>query len=603
MTKKAIYTVLLAGLGVSPALAQLNSSVNVEGEYQPLVIETQRLNTFPKGYRFELPPANLEFEYNGVVSDFRPSLLTMGVTGRLTDWPQKQRHGFVDFRMGSYLNTHLDAGYNIIADNRQTLSAGLHYVMSTLYRPSGVPDNFTPMPLKRLYDGGLDLTYTRLFGEEGILRANLGYDAAYFNYYGTTLPKDYILFAGKEINIPTQTLNEVSADVDFTSSPSFIKGWHAGAAVNYLAYRRFYAPAQTGSSVAGDRETELKINGGYAFNFAGQSAINLDANLDFIFYNKRKEDATIQSNYDPRNYSIVSLKPSYRYSNNAFSMQAGVNLDFSYDAMGAQPDKKFAAFHLAPDVEIAYKSDAGIGIKLSATGGVTPSTLQLRKQFDRYQLPIVVTTLPVYSPLDANLSFNTGPFYGFDASVSLRYAIANNVPLGGWYQAFLGTYPRLSQYVDASTYLSPYMKSVDLKGLSVNLNLHYAFGTMVDIRFDATYTPQNGEKGIFNGFDRPRWILDASAEVRPIKKLKLQVGYGYRGVRNCYSWIHSDTSKELTAFRLPDLTDLNAKITYSILDNLEIYCKGENLLNNRKDFLPGLQTEGVVVAGGIYFEF
>lgn len=599
MKKKILYTLTALALA-APAGAQLNSSVSVEGEYQPLVIETERIGAFPLGFKYELPAANLDYEYAGVVADFKPGLLSMGVTGRQTGWPFGTRRGFIDLNAGSYLNTRLHAGCNILNDSRQSLTAELKFESSTLWRSHGLPEGFTRLPRKRLYDGTLSLGYSRLIGPEGLLEAGASYRVAYFNYYGTTVERALLSPGIARPAIPTQTLNQAKAAVGFSSSPSNIRGWHAEAAVDFTAYRRLYGPVLEGAASAGDRETILSAGAGYAFNFAETSAIALDAGGDFIFYANPQN--TLLPTPDRRNYGIITLKPAYRFAGETLTIRAGADIAISYDAMGTAPGEKFGSLHAAPNAEIAYRSPGGIGVTLSATGGVAPSTLLLREQFDRYQMPRLLSTQPVFTPLDARLALNAGPFAGFDASVALRYVAAKNVPLGGWYQAYLGSFFR-THGLPGPLYTDPYSQSASLHGLSVDLALGYCYGTMVEVKFDGSYTPQKGKRGIFNGFDRPRWVLAASAAVRPVKKLKIEVGYDYRGVRHCYALTTGARGPELTGRRLADITDLNARITYSVLSNLDIYCSGANLLNCRPDFLPGLQTEGIVISGGFYLTF
>lgn len=605
MTRKLLLACFL-GISSVSGFAQLSGNVNVEGEYEPIVIETERINIFPEGYKFELPSTNLDYEFNGIVTDFRPGLLTMGVTGRRTSWAGPKRRGYVDLRAGSYLNTRLHAGYYILSDSVNTLLADLKFQSSTLFRTKGIPSYYTPMARKRLYDGTLTLDYSRLIGNEGLLSAKAAYRLGYFNYYGTTVNK-YSLPAGQNsIDIPTQTLNQVEASVGYASSPSIIKGWHAEAAVRYTAYRRLYSPVfpviNTMSS-QGDRETELTVGGGYAFSTSENSAFALDAKGDFLFLSGKSPAALDIPAYKRNNYGIISLYPSYRYLNSPLKVKAGLDMAFSYDAMGSAPDKKFGVFHIAPDIELDYRSEAGIGLTLSATGGVIPSTLMLREEFDRYMMPWVLSTQPVYTPVDARLGLNFGPFAGFDASLYFRYAVAKNVPVGGWYQVYLGSYFDTFPTQDISLFTDPGAQSADLHGLSLGLNLRYNYGNRVKLSFEGSYTPQKGNHGIFNGFDRPRWILRAGAEVLPIQKLSIRLGYDYRGVRNCFAWTQNADEMALTAYRLPDINDFNARITYSILDNFDIYCQGDNLLNKKTDLLPGLRSEGIVISGGFYVEF
>ena len=375
--KKFLALAMMAGCS-SVSYAQLEGSVSIEGNFDPLIIETERLNTFPQSYRFDLPAANLEYEMTGIVTDFRPGLFTMGVTGRQTDFPGRRRRGFVDFRLGSYLNSRLHAGYNIIADSVSTLSADLQFQSSALYRPHGVPDSYTRMPRKRLYDGQLGLDYSRIFDGEGLLNAHASYRLGYFNYYGTTVEKALLPDGMYRPDIPSQTVNQADASVSYSSSPSFIRGWHAEGGVNFLSYRRLYGPVLPGDASKGDRETHLKLGGGYAFPFIESGALAIDARGDFLFYPEKDPSAIGITDYSKKNYGVIAIKPSFRFASQGLSIKAGVDLSLSFNAMGKENGSSFGAFHAAPDVAIDYKKPGGpVGIFLDATGGVTPSTLAM----------------------------------------------------------------------------------------------------------------------------------------------------------------------------------------------------------------------------------
>lgn len=494
------FFAIVMGVASTAAFAQLNSSVSVEGEYEPLVIETERLNTFPLGYRFELPARSLDYEYQGVVADFRPDLLTMGVTGRQTLWPWKARRGFADARLGSYLNGRLHAGYYILADKTNTLLAELKF------RDDAYADGYSlpSTERNRLYDGSLAVRYSGFFASSHSL--------------------------------------------------------YASAEGGYKAYDQ------------GASEGSLDVDVRYAYTFSERNSIGMDVQGDFLFPHRVYG-----------NYGVVSLKPGYRFASDRVSVGIAADLSFAYNALGSFSDKKFGTFHVAPDFTLQYNSKAGVGLFLTATGGVTPASTVNRFFGENYFLPWLWTPQPVYTPLDARAGLQVGPFAGFSATATFRYAIARNMPL----HAFD---PDITDF---------YASSANLHGFSLGLGLHYALGTILKLDFEGTYTPQKGENGVFNGFDRPRWTLEASAAVRPIRKLCLEVGYDYRGVRNFYEY----GSGGLMAQRIGDIANLNAKITYSVLDNLDIYCAGNNLLNRHEALLPGLSSEGFAISGGIYVEF
>ena len=268
MTHKfSVLSCLMLALAL-PAAAQLNSQVSVQGEYQPIIIDTERLSTLPQAVRFDLPPAALSYDFSGIVTDFGPSLLTMGTAPRLGINPNGRYRGYVDFSMGSWLNTRLKAGYDAIRDSVNTLTASLDFFSTSLWRQKNVPESYTSPSRRQIHDGTLALDYSRLLGKEGLLKAAASYRLAYFNYYGSVLPKVYLPLGEQDFKAPSQTLNQASLSASYSSSPAFISGWHASLGADFTGYRRLYSPLNIGEASAGDKETMLSVGAGYAYAFS-----------------------------------------------------------------------------------------------------------------------------------------------------------------------------------------------------------------------------------------------------------------------------------------------------------------------------------------------
>lgn len=576
--------VLLAAL---PAAAQLSGNVSVEGEYLPLVIETERINVLPGVVRYNPAIPDINYEFIGKVTDFRPDLLTMGATPLLPRGPVYRR-GFIDLRLGSWLDSRLHAGLNLLNDSSQALTAELKFRSSSLWTTTGIPDSYTPAAKKKLYDGKLRLNYLKTFSGDDLLDAAAYYRLAYFNYYGSALPIAAAAPATELAYIPTQTVNQGGAALDYSSSSSRLEGWHAGAGVDYTGFRTLYSPLPALAQEKGDHETVLRLSGGIGIPFADVNAVAVNADARFLFC--------------MRNYGVISLRPAYRFANSRLAINAGIDLGITYDAMGTTPANDFGAIHVAPDIKVDYALPQ-VGLFLHATGGVTPATLADGLKADLYRLPALLSTTPIYTPLDLEAGVNVGPFYGFSAQLAFRYAAARNVPLGGWYQAYLGAaLPAPSQF-DAALYTDPYLQAANLHGCGVGLTLDYALGTRFGVNFKGEFTPQNGHTGIFNGFDRPRWVLDAKIWGRPLAKLLLEAEFDYRAGRACYAWAPTDDLPVLEAYRLGAIPNLKARITYSVLSNLDIYCNAENILNRHPQLIPGLRMQGVTIQGGVYVRF
>lgn len=615
MKKILIILSLLGPLAGSPLMSQeLTGSVAVEGEYDPLVIETERLGEYPALYRFELPQLTLSYDVEGRATDFAPSLLAMGTTGWNTRRLAEAPRGYVDLRVGSYLNSCLDGAVWLLRDSVNTLTADLNYRSTSLFKTHGVPDGYTAPARRRLYDGTLGLNYSRLVGSEGLFSSRVDYRLGYFNYYGCVTDLDNLdpgaaNTSGGDFRVPSQTLNQANLSVAYASSPSLLKGWHAEAAAGYTGYRRFiYPDYASGRQTKGDRETRLDIGGGYAFRLNRQSAFALDARANLLFYADRQLEIKGYEGDWRKDYGIISLTPAYRMQKGNVRLQAGVDLDFAFGAMGYEHGKDFGGFHVAPDIRLDYRQRQ-FGFYLSATGGTTPVTLADMEKYDLYQLPVALSTCPVYSPVDARLGLCMGPYAGFSADLELRYAVAKGTPTGGWYQYILGTYPPeidgWRAYGDPQPVASaPYSYRLNLHGFALNLDLRYKLEGVVEASVKGAFTPQHARMGIFNGYDRPRFTLEADVAVYPVKKLRVDVGYDLRALRKVYGmWNLSAGEEQLTALRLRNLSLLKAKVAYRLMDTLDVYVLAENLLNRRVDMLPGLQCNGIAFSGGIYWEF
>lgn len=456
--------------GWCAANAQLSGSVDVEGEYLPIIIETERLNVFPETERFELPPADLDYEYGGTVTDFRPSILSMGLTGPGISTRSMPR-GCVDARLGSYLKGRLLAGYHFIRDDERDLKARLKFQTWSF-------DD-------RYYNAGLGVAYR--------------------------------------------------------SSRSPLRGWHASADFDYL-----HAPEPEIAPRPGYKPNDflLELKGGYAFRLNDAGAIALDARTDFLF--------------GTRDYGIISLAPAYRFRHGGVDLKAGVDLGLAYND---------TRFRVAPDVRIAYDSHkTGVGFYLEARGGMTPQTASMRRELDRYGVPVMTAEGPIYTPVAARVGVKAGPYYGFGARISGGYTAMRGVPFWG-----------------------------RLHGFDVNLALKYAYGTWVELRAEGSYTPQRGTTGVFNGYDRPRWVLGAGVTARPVSRLKIDLDYELRACRMLpEAGLYADEKAKNTNM-------LTARVTYRVLDWLDVYARAENILCQRMELLPGLWSKRLIAQLGATF--
>lgn len=592
-----ILSVILAACAGN-AGAQLHENVAVEGRYEPIVIETERINTYPTAMKFEMQTPDLKEETAGVVTGFQPSLLTMGFSGWQTTFRPTGQKGYIDLNLGSWLNSNLSAGFRPLCDSRNILHLALQFNSTSLYGIKNYPSGMTPLSKKYLYDGTVSANWNHKFSKTVQMDASLAYRLAHFDYYGS-LAASNSPAVGK--GAPDQTLNDIDFKVTFSGNRALPKGWYAGVGVRYFGYRSFYtSDFPTSSHIPGARETEISMKAGYAAPLNENSTLNIDADGELLLYAGNR--FLSEPYYTNNNYGKFTFRPSYRYNNTNFNLKIGAVLDLTANASGDTPGTKYSFFHIAPDVQLQARNDK-LGFRLGVTGGSRLMTLASREQLDYYQSPALTSTQPMYTPLDAEATLSAGPFSGFFAEFGGGYDITLHSPLGGMYQMLLGGYSEGFSSLGGNLMPTEYLKrGVNLHGAKLKLRLNYTYSTLLEAGGSLVFTPQNGETGVFNGYDRSKWIVDARISVRPIKKLRIDLDYNFKGERKIYGYFANSSAggsdAPLTGIKLANISDLRAGVAYSITDRFNIYCRAANLLNRRIDFLPGLQSQGVTVCGG-----
>lgn len=613
-----IYPLLLltAAFCASDAAAQLNESINVEGKYVPEIIHADRINTYPSRLRFNIETSPLNYETAGVPTAFEPDALTLPATGwRASRTPSRYR-GYVDLGLGSWLNSTLSAGYSFIDGGKTRFGVRLQHNSISLWKP-GLLDPVDKIKQFR-YDEAIGLYASHDLGNAGRISGSLDYHAGYFNYYGYNPSYLWATSTGSstpftDVKAPTQTLNDIAFRAMWNTKAAIDDiSAYAGAGVRYFGYRAFHNPAayvpdfsKNRYTIRGARETDVNLLGGLLFPTSTTSAVGFDADINVVAYSGGDDAKGFPV---PDTYGIFTITPYYSFTRSNLNVRIGADLDFAAKA-GIKGDR-YNAFHIAPDVKVDFRGKSA-SLYLHLLGGSRLNTLAANSALDYYQTPYIYNSEPVYTPLDAKLGAGFGPFAGFSANIGIAYRISRGERAGGDYMTVINQSLQ-STYMDDTgrEHLMAYMPGTryNLHGFSVNAELVYRLGDILEIDLAGTYQPQKEKEGYFNGYDRPRLTADASLQVNPTDKLKIRLGYQYRGVRNCwYSYYcKAPSGKEISrmeATRLPDITLLNLGASYSFTDRFSLWAQADNLLNRHVDFLPSLPQNGIIITGGFSFLF
>ena len=542
---------LLAASVSAPAAAQLHESINVEGKYVPEIIRIDRVNTFPKAFRQSLQSRPIGYEQGGVATSFRPSLLTMPATGWRSTREISLNPGYLELGAGSWLNTDLSAGYRFVDNSTTLIGARLQFNSTSLWKPE-VSEPTEDVKQER-YDGAFGLYASHVVKGYGRLDASLDYHAGYFNYYGymgtnrLSLTDQYL--EPGSVDAPTQTINDLAIRLDWRSllKPTPSLSYHATARVRHFGYRSLPIPLMrmpppskdsgrlisalpeacacpgTGKFHRNRRRPRHGVSFGRKGGGVGQSP-----GLSRRGVQSRHRQLCLALSD-----ALLSLhtRPARRASRSR--PRPGLQC-----RAGRQPVFLPAC---GPDVKFAIQTGQ-VGLYLNVLGGTTLNTLAHLHELDYYSMPATVSTRPTYTPIDAAFGVNLGPFSGFSMGLEARFRSSKNVPLGGWYQTWLncggaaleGITPEMPANSDMLYSLDS--EGLDIHGLSFGARLKYEHGETFSISGEATYQPQDGKKGYFNGYDRAKVTAAIKTSFKPIDPLRVNIGFDFRGQEHLHAF-------------------------------------------------------------------
>lgn len=587
------YIALLLALGAAGVSAQtLRENVAVDGRYTPDIIRQDRINTLPKRLTFDLARTPLNYSQKSVAADFSPTLLPLAAPGWMATKQWDRSPGYLDLGAGSYLNAVGSFGYRFI-DTEETLF-GVRIQHNSTSLGKVLPVEGALENTQKRFDDVLSFFGGHDFGV-GRLDAQFRWHLGWFNYSGF-----YVADTQTDWVPPTQTLNDVYARVGWTAAKAD-NGltWGAAADVHYFGYRAAYDGASRESG-KGTKEANIGISGNVGMPLADGSSVGADVRADIVLNSQQAEWAP-----EIDNYVLVDLNPHYRFTQGLLNIKVGAKLDIAGSA--GPEDDRYGAFHIAPDIRLDWQQNL-VGLYLHLLGGSRLQTLANLWQLDYYQNPVVLSTRPVYEPVDGRLGLNFGPFSGFTAGLSVGYKSSRGVLLGGGYMGPWGGRTALAA--------QDYENQLNISGLQLAANISYTYSGVADFKADVTYQQQKGTTGWFNGYDRPKLTADAELAVHPVKPLKLMVGFNYRGDRTFYQSLADINGgmppviingavgdHDLIECKLEDLMLLRAGVAYQVTPKFNIWVEADNLLGKKHQVLPFQPMQGLGVAGGFGVRF
>lgn len=576
-----LATSAIAFFGSTLNAQRITESVTVEGHYTPEIIPADRLPLLPGVMTLTAPESPMTYDRRGVTAAFAPDALSMPATGWRAVKAFDTSRGYVDLRLGSWLNCSLSAGFAAIRTDETRLNVYLQHNSTSLWQ-AWKADRETGLQAadrRFRYDETVGADFSHRIFDTGTLSAAVRYHLGYFNYYGTDQGNE----KDGRIQAPDQTLNDVYARVGWTGTDYGKLKYSAEADVRHFGYRAMYIPIFKDGypreylRTEGSRETAVNVGGDVRYGLSDGSGNGSSIGLGLRYSGVL--------NSVGNDVNRLEATPAYTLTGRNYALRLGANLA----VVGNGESTRFRA---APDVLFSYRKGM-TAFSASVGGGTYLRTLAWMHEMDYYSDPGRWCYEAAYSPIDIRLALQLNPGGRWTLGVDGEWRTTIDETLGGFYQEFLNhdMMPSLSSsvYPSSSMYSSwNYPQEGNIKGFSIGVNAGYEFCRYLSLKGKATCQPQKGGKGFLNGFDRPKLTCDLTAESNPIDRLSLRLDYRLRAKRQ---------------FGLGRLSRLDLSADYLVTDKVSVGVELDNLLNRHQTLLPGLALEGFSAMGGVQVVF
>lgn len=614
MSNIRLSLILTAGiaLATSATAQELKENIHVEGSYTPEIIRQERLNSFPKAPDFSPEGIRLPYDTKARILDYQPVLTPMQATEWGATRDSYSYKGYLKAGLGSYLNSDLSAGFRPVNNNKSIFGASVQFNSSSLYHNDAPGEKDL---LRRRYNGEINLYASHRFTDLGLLSASASYGFGYFNYFAS-------VSEGVPLSAPWQATNQANFKISWDDLTPSSLNWHTGISVSFLGYRDFYLPNKSPFleplRLPGQRETDINLTGSLTIPWESGARIGLNAAFDLLLYSEPGKSASataLSALPHVDDYANLLLNPHYGFQRGLLNVLIGADIDLTFRA--GYEGSRYHLFHIAPDIRFDWRKKRA-AFFLHIIGGSELQTLGRLRENDYCAMPLLTNTRPVFSPANATLGFSCGPFSGFTASITGAFKISNHTRLGGWYQYLLANnvYPdgELINAYQPGCWLNP-DNDLSLKGWSFGLNLEYKYASLLEASLKGTYQHQRNGHGYFNGYDRPRYTLDAALKGRPMAALSLELAWKLRALRSFYyrnfdvpepgkaSAVVATPTTTLSAFNVPNLSELSFKAEFECSKGFSVWAQADNLLCRKNVLLPGVISEKLSVMGGFSLLF
>ena len=617
MNKKLYIGLMAAVLVVAGATAQnndkkdLTKEITLEKDFVPVEKKATKKNTLPTVKKVSAPAkTTLNYSDWSEPTSVPTSIPTMMPYGYRTAHNFSDKRGYLQIGGGMQANFTGSAGYRILDTEQNTLGIWLQHNSTWAGKNGSKLILNEAERLKQKFNDNVIGVNFENNNKAGTLDASFRGHFDSFNYYGGR-NEDW-----DDKN--KQSFNEFGGQIGWEGAPIVLRdselGYHAGIGVNHAGYDKTLF-----ENVKGAKETVLNFNVGATYQL-GKGTLGLDLTGDYVHFKCGTTPAfylfddntgyNVSNNY---NNFMLTLSPYYQWQNNIFRALLGA--DITLGDMRLYGDTK--KVHVSPRVKLDIDIVDGAAFFVDVDGGKTLNTLSSMASLNRYSDP-TGCYYNTFSPLDGRAGFKIGPFSGFSAQIYGGFGIFKSD-----YSSIVDPFTFSShEIIDDSEnyvgihlpttlkYATTYYHNYKSRGAYFGAELAYKYRSLIEAKATFQYAPadeyeEDGDwyKGYsMDGVDGAN--LDAKFDVRvtPIRPLAIDLGLHYRGGRSYLE----PTDMTFTKYAFSDMDDminLHVGASYRFDKVLTLWVKGNNLLNRKWDYMPGMGAQGLNFMGGVSLVF
>ncbi len=270
---------------------------------------------------------------------------------------------------------------------------------------------------------------------------------------------------------------------------------------------------------------------------------------------------------------ITHVEPAYQLSTKPFTARIAAGIDIKTGNVGGK------TFFIVPKVDVCWRPSAHFNIWAKTDG-----RMEANSRAQLYDIQPYLHT-------------------NYEAGFSRIFTADAGLTLGPWAGASIGFF---GGYAWTWDWLIPEdgfgaMHGVDMNGAHFGGDLNYDFRQYLSLKVRAEVA-QNPKGDYSKGYalwgDHAKFNLFASATVRPISPLSINLSYQFRPSRNKVSTMMPSGYQNLMT-----ISKLNASVSYQLNHSWTVFVNGENLLNRQWYLGPAIPSQGIVGMLGAEYKF